>query len=73
LLLDVESRDLTGPLSLFQAKQFASEEFEALCRYLAGKTRLNPVQFKDNFDGVWHTLKTEVEECVEKRKQSKKP
>ena len=64
LLLNVEANDLSGPLSLFQAKRFAREDFEQLCIYLGSKARTNANVVRQNLDAVWIRLEDEVKEIL---------
>jgi hypothetical protein len=64
LLLNVKPQDLSGPLSLFQAKRFTREEFEDLCRFLGSKSRTKSDVVRENLDAVWSKLESEINEIL---------
>lgn len=72
LLLDVSPNDLSGPLSLFEAKRFVYSEFEELCKYLGRRARMSSDVVKGNLDNVWIGLEQDVKEHLAKSSESKK-
>ena len=62
LLLGLHTSDLTGPLSLFQAKSFSEEGVKALCLQLAELTALPERRMAISFEAVWPRLQADVAE-----------
>ncbi|MDD5703559.1 MAG: TIR domain-containing protein, partial [Dehalococcoidales bacterium] len=60
VLIDLASSELTGPLSLFQAKPFDEQGMKTICRLLAEKTALSRERVDISFKAVWPRLKDDV-------------
>jgi hypothetical protein len=60
LLLGLQPSDLTGPLSLFQARSFSEEGIKAICRQLAELTDLPERRLVINFEAVWPRLQSDL-------------
>ncbi|GAA4737133.1 TIR domain-containing protein [Flavisolibacter ginsenosidimutans] len=66
LLLNINSRQLTGPLNTFQSKNFDEEGIKQLCRLLAEKTNLDARRVDISFKGIWHQLNKEMNDDLER-------
>ncbi len=60
LLLDLSTKDLTGPLAFFQAREFNEHGLRSLCADTAKKAGLDDTQFRRNFKAAWTQIETEL-------------
>jgi hypothetical protein len=65
VLLDVDTSELTGPLTLFQAKRFDQRGVRELCRTLAQLTGSEENRTELNFRGIWPHLAGDVASDLE--------
>jgi hypothetical protein len=60
LLLDVSVEDLTGPVSLFQAKSFERQGMQEIIRLLAELTNMDQRRAEISFEAIWPRLSRDV-------------
>jgi hypothetical protein len=65
LLINLNRRELSGPISLFQAKSLNRREVKKLCKILAAKTEIDKERLDSNFKTTWlgffNKIKDELE------------
>ena len=74
LLFDVESSELTGPLTVFQNTKFEKLEFKALVKGindLGGEAKLDDPVFDDVFEMWWPKLKEKIDSVIANHKSPK--